>query len=100
MKCEICGKKYKYVKNKGMTKSKRHKLKEMSVKFLGGKCQICGYDRCYRSMAFHHVNPDEKNFSISSKHCRSWDYIKKELRKCVLLCSNCHGIFHNKGGRR
>ena len=26
---------------------------------------------------------------------KSWDSIKKEMKKCILLCANCHAIEHS-----
>jgi len=68
--------------------------KKKAVAYKGGKCQICGYDKCLRALGFHHVNGQTKSFAISGSHCRSWTEIKIELDKCVLLCSNCHGEAH------
>lgn len=62
--------------------------------YLGGKCNICGYARCMNSLAFHHVNALEKDFTISAR-MTSWEAIERELRKCVLLCANCHGEVHD-----
>lgn len=42
------------------------------------------------SLTFHHVNPLKKEFDISGKSI-SWERLKKELDKCVLVCRNCHG---------
>ena len=74
---------------------RRAKLKQMALDYMGKKCQICGYDKCSRALVFHHINPEEKDFNISSANC-SWDKIKKELDKCILLCSNCHAEIHDK----
>lgn len=64
--------------------------------YMGGKCQICGYNKCSRALTFHHINPKEKSFGISARgFTRSWDKIKKELDKCILLCSNCHMEVHD-----
>lgn len=41
-------------------------------------------------MEFHHVDPSSKLFGIGSGDTRSWETVKAELDKCVLLCSNCH----------
>jgi len=41
-------------------------------------------------MDFHHTNSKEKDFKISGISV-SWERIKKELDKCVLVCKNCHG---------
>lgn len=27
---------------------------------------------------------------------KSWDFIIKELNKCILVCSNCHTEIHEK----
>ena len=68
-------------------------MKEKAVKHLGGKCQNCEYNRCLRALTFHHINPLEKEHNISSGYT-SWEKMKKELEKCVLLCSNCHMEIH------
>jgi hypothetical protein len=66
------------------------------IESLGGKCSICGYDKCINSLCFHHVNPDEKSFILGGLRgfSRKWETIVKEIRKCVLLCLNCHGEVH------
>ena len=73
---------------------RRKKIKKMSVEYKGGKCEICGYDKCFRALEFHHTDPDKKDFQISGKSV-SWDRIKIELDKCVLVCSNCHSEIHS-----
>ena len=69
----------------------RTKLK--SIVYKGGSCISCGYNRSVYSMHFHHIDPAEKDFKIAGS-TRSWERIQKELDKCVLLCSNCHGEHH------
>jgi hypothetical protein len=72
----------------------RKNIKKRAVEYMGGKCVKCGYDRCVWSLQFHHLDPTKKEFNISSVKIRSWDKIKAELEKCVLICSNCHGEIH------
>lgn len=59
----------------------------------GGKCVRCGYDICISALEFHHLNPNEKDFTISNDHFKLEEAIK-ESEKCILLCSNCHKEFH------
>lgn len=75
-------------------KSWRQRAKEKAVNYLGGKCQNCGYNRSLRALSFHHCNPEEKDFNISSQ-CIAWEAVVKELDKCVLVCSNCHMEIHD-----
>lgn len=56
---------------------------------------MCGYSKCKEALDFHHVNPNEKDFNISGSHSRSWEKIELELKKCVLLCANCHREIHS-----
>ena len=67
----------------------------MAITYKGGKCQCCGYNRCLGALEFHHIDPSSKDFGISSKgYTRSWDKVKSELDKCVLVCANCHREIH------
>lgn len=74
----------------------RIRTKERCVESMGGKCYICGYSKCNTALEFHHLNPEEKDFGISSTRANpiSWELIVNELRKCILLCSNCHQEVH------
>ena len=71
----------------------RENTKRRAVDSMGGGCILCGYDRCTASLAFHHLDPTQKDFGIA-KSIRSWSNIVEELRKCVLLCHNCHSEVH------
>ena len=74
---------------------RREKVRLMAVNYKGGCCQICGYDRCIEALEFHHLDPSQKDFGISQKgYTRSWDKIKEEVEKCILLCANCHREAH------
>ncbi len=75
---------------------RRRQIRKRAVEYKGGKCQICGYDRCIESMEFHHLNSNNKDFGISEKgYTRSWRKVKAELDKCVMLCANCHREVHS-----
>lgn len=74
---------------------RRATLKAMAVEYKGGKCEICGYNKCISALEFHHLNPEEKDFGISTDgNTRSWKRIRPELDKCILVCSNCHREIH------
>ncbi len=74
---------------------RRRAIKQMAVQYKGGKCEICGYNKCAAAMDFHHRNPSLKKFSLSIRGLsRSLEAIKDELDKCALLCANCHREFH------
>jgi hypothetical protein len=82
-------------KNKFHVKKKRKNLKLEAVKYKGGKCEKCGYNKCIEALEFHHTNPQEKDFSISKTGSTySLDKIINEVDKCELLCSNCHREVH------
>ena len=79
----------------GAVKKRRKKIRKMAVEYKGGRCQICGYDRCPEAMEFHHFDNDKKDFGISQKgYTRSWKKVKAELDKCIMLCANCHREVH------
>ena len=78
-----------------MVSERRRKTKDMAIEYKGGKCEKCGYNKCNGALEFHHLNPEEKDFSIStSGTTKSFERIKKEIDKCILVCANCHREIH------
>lgn len=74
---------------------RRCKLKRMLVEYKGGVCQICGYARYYGAFDLHHKGDSPKAFGISAGGIsRSWEKMKAEADKCILLCANCHREVH------
>lgn len=77
------------------TTKRRRRIKQFAIEYRGGKCMVCGYNRCIGALDLHHVK-GKKRFLISTDaYLHSWEDIKRELDKCVLLCSNCHRELHN-----
>jgi hypothetical protein len=91
------GKFYNYCKSCGKKKTleQQTKRKHQSIEYKGGKCKVCGYNKYYGALEFHHLNPNEKDFGISAARSFNFEKIKKELDKCVLVCSNCHREIHS-----
>lgn len=72
---------------------RRKRLKELAVELKGGKCAVCGYNKYKGALDFHHL--ENKSFDMSSQGLtRSWERIKTELEKCILVCANCHREIH------
>jgi 5-methylcytosine-specific restriction endonuclease McrA len=88
--------KYRCIKCRSEAVQKRRdKTKQILIDYKGGKCEICGYNKCISALEFHHLNPKNKDFAISSKgYTRSIEVNKKEVDKCILVCSNCHREIH------
>ena len=69
------------------------KRKSLILQGFGGKCQICGYNKCDSALEFHHLDPSQKELTLS-KSVYSWDKTKQELKKCICVCANCHREIH------
>ena len=78
-------------------KEKRVKHKKMAVEMFKNTCNDCGCTSEHQEIFdFHHISPDEKEFSIAHIIHYGWAKIEAELKKCVMLCANCHRIRHAK----
>jgi hypothetical protein len=65
---------------------RRRKVKLVLVAEAGGRCALCGYDRCVGALHFHHVDPSTKRFHLSMQGvARSLEAARTEMSKCVLL---------------
>jgi hypothetical protein len=79
---------------KNNNRLRRIKNKLMAVQKLGGKCVDCGYCSCLAVLEFHHLNPRTKDRVLRSIANASWKKTNREIKKCILLCSNCHRERH------
>jgi len=66
-----------------------------AINLMGGKCYICGYCKNYAAMEFHHLDPSVKESNWSVSRQTKWHKTIEELKKCILLCANCHRETHN-----
>lgn len=81
------------------TLERQRLFKQQVIEYKGGCCEQCGYDKYQGALEFHHLDPNEKDFNISQVKGNTINYkIKKELDKCILVCSNCHREIHGKIG--
>ena len=69
--------------------------KLQAIEYLGGACQECLGVFHPAVFEFHHLNPEEKDRDPSKMFQLSWERIKAELDKCLLLCANCHRLKHH-----
>lgn len=57
-------------------------------------CQKCG-ELNYNLFDFHHIESNLKKFGITDRlHNINIDDVLDEINKCVVLCKNCHMIYH------
>lgn len=103
--CAVCRKGYTFKPDTGCTLThciacycnlRRFKLKQKAVDYKGGKCERCGYNRCFAALDFHHIDPQSKSYTVGDAYNRSWKKLKIEIDKYILLCSNCHREEHYK----
>jgi transposase-like protein len=70
---------------------RRRDIKRQLVEEAGGACVLCGYSRWSGALQFHHVEPDSKEFHLAQGgYSRSIARSRAEMKKCALLCANCH----------
>ena len=101
--CKQCNKEYQkthYENNKTYYLDKKNIRKESIKNFINrikrlSQCSNCS-EKDIACLDFHHVDNLEKSFNISIalQLGVSMSILKKELRKCIILCSNCHRKLH------
>ncbi len=60
-------------------------------------CQIvgCGYKKFEGALDFHHLDSVEKDSAIGHlAKDASMKVLKDEMRKCIIVCANCHREIH------
>lgn len=76
--------------------AKRRAIKKALINMKGGKCSICGYNRCIQALEFHHLDPTKKEIGLSKNLSTDFQKLKKQVEKCILVCANCHREIHSQ----
>lgn len=97
--CKECQKIYKlkhYYKNKEahyFRNQKTHdKIKTYSNSIKKTGCKICGENEIC-TLDYHHLQNKEENIAKLLRG-GSLKKVKEEIKKCVVLCANCHRKVH------
>lgn len=73
--------------------AKRQKEQTEWLYSLKNQCFICGETEPV-CLDFHHIDPNNKDFTIGKNRSKSKENLIKEIEKCVCVCSNCHRKIH------
>lgn len=107
--CKECKRKLDLESYHGNKHNRRDKIRANSIEQIAkakafvrsvkqnGDCKKCGDKRWY-VLDFHHLKNKEWNMSDLCARGSSIERIKKEIKKCILLCSNCHREEHYLNG--
>ena len=74
-------------------KQRRKDRRAFVLSICGIKCQWCGNTN---SLEFHHLDEDEKEFSLASNMDRKLSVLEEEAKKCITLCRECHIEEHRR----
>ena len=93
---EIKDKSYKHRAFRVSSKRLR-RLKHLGSYKLKKGCQFCGYNKCSSALEFDHIERNKKEFTIGKKFGTvSLKVLFSEIRKCRVLCANCHAEITRK----
>jgi hypothetical protein len=93
------GKRMKYLAKYNIAKVKRRNFRRKFAhryKLLCG-CKTCGYNKNPYALEFNHIKGTKVNdVSVMVHKNDSMKRIKDEIRKCEVLCANCHAEYTHR----
>lgn len=73
---------------------KRRRRQEWQEYKAGLSCSKCGFSHV-AALDFHHEDPSEKEYDVNRLISNGqFKKAEEELKKCIVLCANCHRIHH------
>lgn len=71
------------------------KRREWAIAHLGGRCVVCGFNKWSSGLDLHHLDPKKKDVGFRGFRYWSLKRCEDEIKKCVLVCKNCHAGIHS-----
>jgi hypothetical protein len=88
-------KEYYSIKAKKQDIKYREEVRALLIKYKNVPCADCGNKYPIECMDFDHLPEFNKSFTISHSR-KSIKLIEEEIKKCEVVCSNCHRIRTSK----
>lgn len=87
-------------KRRDAIRARRELIKISNRKFINRYKTLCGCGHCGEKdpvvLDLHHLDPSVKDANSAELVGCSREKIKEEIRKCIVLCSNCHRREHHR----
>tara|TARA_R110000744_G_C19035280_1_gene526007 strand:- start:149 stop:544 length:396 start_codon:yes stop_codon:yes gene_type:complete len=91
-----------YHQNKAKAKKHKKGYEKRNKEFVQRykkqcKCVKCGLSNKPYLLEFHHLDPSTKYKNVTDLQFNAYSMklIKEEIRKCVMICRNCHMEYHH-----
>lgn len=82
-------------KKKAKIAETRRLIEDIILSYGCQNPDCCWHGDCVPIMLdFHHFDPAKKVLGISQNYHRGKKVLAREINKCVVLCANCHRMFH------
>lgn len=107
-RCKECQKKLSqnhFEKNKGVYRERNNQRMKLLFEWLHEyksklKCELCGYDKHPAALDFHHIGNDKVDgVPQVMANTKNKERTLEEIKKCIVVCSNCHRILHYERDR-
>jgi hypothetical protein len=97
MNATLSPKQASYQRHKARYRQEQDAVRSLKLRLLRfykvlSACSRCGYNDDARALHFHHRDPGHKEFNLAAAYDYGWQRIEAELRKCDVLCANCHAV--------
>ena len=79
-------------KKRWMRRRKARRKHWLNKYKLAKSCELCGYNKSPYALHFDHLNSSTKVKAVSRMIMGSLKTLMLELRKCRVLCANCHFV--------
>jgi hypothetical protein len=73
-------------------RSQQRNVKIIQEEKLKRGCECCGYNAHACALDFDHLDPATKKRDIAKMHTTNVSTLLLEIKKCQVLCANCHRI--------
>jgi hypothetical protein len=74
-------------------KERSDRYKQITEKVRATGCVCCG-EKELCCLDLHHRDPSEKEFTISQYRTIAVERLLEEIKKCIVVCKNCHAKIH------
>lgn len=91
-KCDVvCANCHRHREHIRKANNKLHHIRELLISYKQQPCAVCNIKYPWYCMDFDHIDPTTKLFNLAKPKGSKEDIIL-EIKKCEIVCANCHRI--------